>query len=156
MRTGDFNRDGRPDLLTMRPFAQATVMLGHGFGGFGPGVARRLSPQREHCRGRRRRRCYDDIVSVSGFTRVALLRSRGDGTFQRDELPLKTLPWGNMQKPLVADLDGDGFRDLVIVEDPWTTSASASRRCSSPTAVAACARRSPSARRGREPVPSAI
>ena len=118
VRTGDFNRDGRPDLLATRSFGQATVMLGDGFGGFTPGPnvgpLRSASTTVADVDGDR----YDDIVSVTSFTRLTLLRSRGDGTFQPNDIPFASLPWGNSQKPIVADLDADGFRDILIVEDP--------------------------------------
>jgi len=117
---GDFNGDGKPDLVTANsPYgSDVSVLLGNGDGTFqparnfaaapGPEVALFPSVAVGDFNGDGKL----DIVETT-YSGVSMLLGNGDGTFQPPltfQLPLGQLPLSMA----VADLNGDGKPDLVL------------------------------------------
>jgi uncharacterized protein (TIGR03437 family) len=110
---GDFNRDGKIDLLVIEPPAGPTrVLLGNGDGTFQTGaVVTPLGGFRAVVADFNRDGRSDVALDTGGAVSVFL--GKGDGTFGpevrtplRSMLVLDTLP--------VADFNGDGLPDLVV------------------------------------------
>ncbi|MFN0107509.1 MAG: FG-GAP-like repeat-containing protein [Blastocatellia bacterium] len=119
--TGDFNRDGLPDLvvagLTPNSSTQLSILLGNGrgefanvgnlisqiFGGSSSGATNVFAVSDLNGDGKQ------DIAFASGDG-VALLISKGDGTFAA---PVNVAPTSQANAVVAADFNGDGKRDLV-------------------------------------------
>lgn len=114
--TGDFNGDGRPDLLLYRINAVPAVALNDGAGGFRTpievgNIPRNVSVGDVDGDGR------DDFVALDTLWAPASLRiffSRGDGSFDtsRDYSIGSTVP--SSASIVVRDLNGDGRRDIAV------------------------------------------
>ncbi len=114
LMSADFNRDGHADLLALEE-GQLSVLLGDGRGGFSPGSEPRLAlPLSDmavvHLGD-------DGLPDVVGLHReqgqVSLLRGRGDGRLVwHSQLAVGQAP----SAAAVADLDGDGTRELLVAE----------------------------------------
>lgn len=114
LASGDFNRDGHPDLGTCPGVGGSTVMttfLGDGVGGFlaGTNVALPLNSRRIAF-GDVDGDGKTDLLSASSST-VHL--SLGDGT---GGFAPPTLVGDGAEAPLVTDVDGDGRADVVAAE----------------------------------------
>jgi hypothetical protein len=131
---GDFNRDGIPDLAVANTASPAgnsaggavSILLGNGDGTFRP--VRRLpvasgafSVAATDLGGSG---YLGLIVATSGpFGAVSVLRGNGDGTFQPPEdLRTSSDPHAQARAVRVADLNGDGIADLVVVNSIPTDS----------------------------------
>jgi hypothetical protein len=114
LAVGDFNGDGRPDLVALDPGRQAVaVLLNDGRGSFAPpvDVPAGIAPTAVAV-GDFTGAGVDSIVAVSGFPgQVSVLVNNGDGTFQKPVL------YASDPVPswvAVADLHGDGILDFVV------------------------------------------
>jgi hypothetical protein len=117
---GDFNGDGKPDLALAENGTALEVLLGNGDGTFQPGT-------RYHDAGQQPTSLVAVDLNGDGFLDLAtadlgpffydhrgvsVLLGNGDGTFQ----PAQSYPAGSAPFALaVADFNGDGRRDLAVV-----------------------------------------
>ena len=110
---GDFNGDGKPDLVTADEILnQSSVLIGNGDGTFQPYVAYTTGDDsRKVVIGDFNRDGHLDFA-VSGSAGVSVLLGNGDGTFQ----PQIFYPFASNDNPymLTADLNGDGILDLAV------------------------------------------
>src|SRR5262249_57785362 len=113
--TGDFNGDGQPDLgVANAYYGGVSILLGNGDGTFRPPVGYATSfssasvvvDDFDHD-GR-----LDLAVSSGGFygTTVSVLLGNGDGSFQG---AVNYYAGSGVNSVTTADLNGDGFPDLV-------------------------------------------
>lgn len=118
LAVGDFNHDGNPDIAVMGLYAPGTLWIlpGNGDGSLGAPVATSLAraPSIFTVADFNGDGFSDLAVKYAdefGAATVAVLLSRGDGTF---ETPL-LYPRGDQPQALVtADLNADGKTDLII------------------------------------------
>jgi len=118
---GDFNKDGRPDLMVNDTSSSLRVLWGNGDGTFQPGP--RL-PRLPRVPGslviadfNRDGQADLAVLSATGIApnngyAVSVFLGQGDGTFQA---PISTSVGG--ETLLVADLNGDGLPDLIAGSD---------------------------------------
>jgi len=134
LAVGDFNRDGIPDLVVANTTSPAgnsageavCVLLGNGDGTFRPSrclsvASEAFSVATTDLGGSG---YLDLIVATSGpFGSVSVLRGNGDGTFQPPEdLRTSSDPHAQARDVRVADLNGAGIVDLVVVNNIPTDS----------------------------------
>jgi len=116
----DLNEDGHLDVaLLSRPFHRILLYFGHGNGTFDPPVAIGIQDDASeadfftvgHFTGGAHLDflVIDEIFQSSG--QIAVLPGHGDGTF---DTPIVTTITNPSTAGLAADLDGDGFEDLVL------------------------------------------
>lgn len=114
---GDFNRDGKLDLVTIGQFgssAELGVLLGNGDGTFTPGESYTIGsdPQSVAVADFNNDHILDLAVADALAGSIDILLGNGDGTFRQGVvIPTLAFP-GAIQK---ADFNGDGKVDLVIV-----------------------------------------
>jgi hypothetical protein len=129
---GDFDRDGKVDLLMMHPYYGAVVMLGNGDGTFRRGNSIELGTAwtaavvgNINADGKLDIvRIHNDVLYTDDYpsatTRSAqVLLGYGDGTFSSPIIvDLGTVPteFTSFVSPVLADFDGDGFPDLAATE----------------------------------------
>jgi uncharacterized protein (TIGR03437 family) len=115
--TGDFNRDGKPDLVTANYSANSvTVLLGDGSGGFtaapGSPFAVGTNPASVAVADFNGDGIPDLVIANSGSNNVTILLGNGSGGFT----PAAGSPFAVGTEPqsvAVADFNGDGKPDLV-------------------------------------------
>jgi hypothetical protein len=121
LTTGDFNRDGTPDLVVinnaLNQFGGVSVLLGDGSGGFLPPVSYGVGgavPIWPAVADFNRDGNPDLAISVTATTgSVAVLLGNGDGTFQ----PAVNYTVGSFPQGIATrDLNGDGFPDIVSAD----------------------------------------
>ena len=120
---GDFDGDGRLDMLTANPGNNSgAILFGDGKGGFGPPT--KLSPggtpeavvAGDFNGDGLADAVFADAGTGTGANMIAVLPGKGDGSLAT---PLKLNAGGAPQAMAAADLNGDGKLDLVVV-DPAT------------------------------------
>jgi hypothetical protein len=114
--TGDFNGDGRPDLVVAnRHFdGSLSVLLGNGDGTFqtAANYAVGSAPSSVGVGDFNNDGVLDLVVPHPGSSSVSLLMGRGDGTFQAG--PTYPAAYDGYEDVVVANIDGDDNLDFAI------------------------------------------
>jgi hypothetical protein len=117
MFSGDFNGDGKPDLIIMDDYSTGfQVLLGNGDGRFQTPVVTKLNIPLNFAIGDFNGDGKTDVVvstSVNAQTLISIYLSNGDGTFTLGKQ--YTEQYG---APIIADVNNDGKTDLVFVGNP--------------------------------------
>ncbi|MHB8218009.1 MAG: FG-GAP-like repeat-containing protein [Candidatus Sulfotelmatobacter sp.] len=117
MLSGDFNGDGKPDLIIMDDYSTGfQVLLGNGDGTFKAPIDTKLNTTLNFAVGDVNGDGKTDVVvstTVNGQTLISIYLSNGDGTFSLGSQ--YTEEYGG---PYVADVNGDGKMDLVFIGNP--------------------------------------
>ncbi len=119
---GDFDGDGRPDLaITSNVGSKVQIVLNTSSGlGLGASIAVSASPWDIAAADLDLDGKVDLVVGVTwGSSPVRVYRGNGDGTFAQVTSPVPRSQSGNGASTtalLLADLDGDGRKDLAYVE----------------------------------------
>jgi hypothetical protein len=116
LAVGDFNRDGKPDVVvTNQATNSVSVLLGDGEGSF-TGTSRRF-PTGSHptavAVGDLKGDGKPDLVTLNDNGTVSVLLGNGDGTFQA---PRDIAIGGNLSALAVGDLRHNGRLDLVVTD----------------------------------------
>jgi hypothetical protein len=108
---GDFNRDGKPDIVTANANGTVSVLLNNGTGAFGTAQNYTLGgPANSVAVGDFNHDGYLD-VAAAGSTETDLLLNNGNGTFGAYQ---EVGPAGS--NVVAADFNGDGFPDLAQID----------------------------------------
>jgi hypothetical protein len=117
VRIGDFNGDHKPDLFVIS--SVGTVVLNDGHGNFPSPIESTVFLADGFGIGDLNGDGFDDVAAVSAvheYSTVFLFFSRGDGTFVPQQ-ELSTVVSG-VGKVVIQDLNGDGNKDIFVVEFP--------------------------------------
>ena len=121
LSTGDFNRDGTPDLVVVNnainQFGTISILLGDGNGGFLPPVSYGVGgavPIWPAVADFNRDGNPDLAISVTTTDSVAVLLGNGDGTFQP---AVNYTVGGGPQGIATGDVNGDGLPDIVSADE---------------------------------------
>jgi hypothetical protein len=127
LRSADFNKDGRPDVVTTDLDMNAvSILLGDGHGGFrdGPGspVPAGAAPWAVAIDDLNRDRNLDLVVipydrDVHDPKDLGVTVLLGDGTGRFSKMPGSPFPFSDCQGPdrvATGDFNGDGLRDIVV------------------------------------------
>lgn len=112
VRAGDFNGDGKPDLVVTNNLVNVMLFLGKGDGSFANGVAwpaanNPLGAIPGDWNGDQKL----DIAVINGASGISILSGKGDGGFQA---PLTTAGLSQPMSAAPGDFDGDGKLDLAV------------------------------------------
>jgi len=116
MVSGDFNRDGIPDLAVANTGSSTvSILLGGSSGTFTAGTALQIgaAPGSIAVGDFNRDGNLDLAVVVPATSTVAVFFGNGDGTFTASTSPVFTPP--QPTGIVGADLNGDGFEDLAVL-----------------------------------------
>jgi len=116
MATGDFNGDGKPDVIVASGNGSYTVLLGQGNGAFTAttySVSSLLSgsPVQLAVGDFNGDGFADVAIASSGNNAVVILLGNGNGTFAASSTPSNA---GNPYAVAVGDFNGDGKQDLAV------------------------------------------
>jgi hypothetical protein len=121
--SGDFNRDGIPDLAVLNGDGTVTVFLGDGHGGFKPlspfaACASNLQPPAQIMAADFNGDGISDLASACNISGVqegtaTIWAGKGDGTFQF-QTQVFDAP---IRKIAIADINGDGFPEVIYATD---------------------------------------
>jgi hypothetical protein len=121
LATGDFNRDGTPDLVVtnnaLNEFGTISILLADGNGGFLPPVSYGVGgavPVWAAVADFNRDRKPDVAISVTTTDSAAVLLGNGDGTFQA---AVNYAVGGAPQGIAAADVNADGKPDIVSADE---------------------------------------
>jgi hypothetical protein len=119
---GDFNRDGKLDLVSIDQFGstnQADILLGNGDGTFTQGESYDIGsdPQSVAVADFNGDGKLDLAIADSFAGSVDILLGNGNGTFRQGE----TLPASFAAEIVAADLNGDGRQDLIVLTGVYST-----------------------------------
>ncbi len=103
--TGDFNGDGKRDILT-----GASILLGVGDGTFT--LSPNTPPAGVTAVGDLNGDGKDDLVVVNGMSSISIYLGKGDGTFTATGPSYASIYGGTSVS--ITDIDGDGNLDLVV------------------------------------------
>ena len=103
--TGDFNGDGKRDILT-----GASILLGVGDGTFT--LSPNTPPAGVTAVGDLNGDGKDDLVVVNGMSSISIYLGKGDGTFTVTGPSYASIYGGT--SVAISDIDGDGHLDLVV------------------------------------------
>ncbi len=113
LTVGDFNGDGKPDLVAVDYEGSVSVLLGNGDGTFQSPVTFQVGDQANKVvSADLANRGIQDLIIV-GYETVSVLRGNGDGTFQS---PI-VYPVNGPGVIVVGDFTGDGVLDLALIGD---------------------------------------
>jgi hypothetical protein len=121
LASGDFNRDGVPDLVVVNnginQFGTISVLLADGTGGFQPPVSYSVggsTPVWAAVADFNRDHSPDIAISVTTTDSVAVLLGNGDGTFQP---AVNYAVGGGPQGIATGDVNGDGNPDVISADE---------------------------------------
>ena len=126
----DFNDDGVPDFATTSGTAgeSINVYLNNGNGTFGSPISTQVGTQTgSFVVGDFDRSGQIDVVDPTTFG-YAFLKGNGNGTFQ----PPVLFGTGSVQTPAVADINDDGYPDLVATDNEFDVVAALNSGVDSP------------------------
>ena len=106
---GDFNLDGKPDLVTVNEANTVSVLLGNGDGTFAPRVDYPVPPGATFVVVADFNNDAVPDLAVATASGVSVLLGRGDGSF----LPAINTPVGLLNFLAVSDFNADGKADLI-------------------------------------------
>jgi len=110
---GDFNKDGKPDLVTANARGSSvSVLLGSSNGKFKNATAYKTgtNPYAVAVADFNQDGKADVVTANSGSSSVSVLLGNGDGTFRK---PVNSVVPGNPRSVAVGDFNGDGVMDVV-------------------------------------------
>jgi hypothetical protein len=118
---GDFNGDGKPDVVTVggNP-SNVSVLLGLGDGTFQPAVSYTAGPEPIAAAvGDFNGDGKPDVLVGSngtalGTASVSVLLGNGDGTFQNQIVTMTSAQFGSLNTAVVGDFNRDGKLDLAV------------------------------------------
>ncbi len=127
--SGDFNRDGIPDLAVLNGDGTVTVFLGDGHGGFkvlnpfpGCGSGPGLFPLQIVAADMNGDGTSDLAIacneSEAGASFVALFQGNGDGSFS---LKQSYDPDAAIRRMIAADVNGNGIPDLIVASPSYVS-----------------------------------